>query len=87
MQNDGGQTALQKAFGAALGFRQAGNLIEAEKHCREVLPPAPRQSTKETGRWMVARPERPQSRATLFFLRLDNRSIPIFTDNRVHVFR
>jgi hypothetical protein len=63
-------------------------LIEAEKHYREVLPLDPRQSTKETGRWMVARPERPRSRATLcVFLRLHNRAVPIFADNRVDVFR
>jgi len=44
MQNDAGQTPLQKAFNTALGLHQAGNLIEAEKHYREVLSLDPRHS-------------------------------------------
>ena len=44
MQENAGQTPLQMAFDTAIGLHQAGNLIEAEKHYREVLSLDPRHS-------------------------------------------
>lgn len=44
MQENAGQVPLQAVLDAAIGFHQAGNLVEAEKHYRKVLLLDPRHS-------------------------------------------